>query len=46
MIEDADLLNTLFGIGQMISLLLLLFGAYLSTLKPVLSVKRSDEAKH
>jgi hypothetical protein len=43
MIEDPDLLNTLFGIGQIFSVLLLLFGVYLSTLQPVLTVKRSDE---
>ena len=46
MIEDLDLLATLFGIGQIFSVLLLLFGAYLSTLKPVLTGKHSDEDEH
>jgi hypothetical protein len=43
MIEDPELLNTLIGIGQIFSLLLLLLGVYLSTLAPVLTAKRSDE---
>jgi hypothetical protein len=43
MIEYQELLDTLFGIGQLFSLLLLLFGMYLSTLAPVLTAKRSDE---
>jgi hypothetical protein len=45
MIEDPDLLDTLLAIGQLFSVLLLLFGAYLSTLEPVLTVKRSDESE-
>jgi hypothetical protein len=45
MTEDPDLLDTLFGIGQTFSVLLLLFGGYLSTLKAVLTVKRSDESE-
>lgn len=41
MTEAPDLLNTLFGIGQIFSVLLLLFGVYLSTLEAVLTVKCS-----
>jgi hypothetical protein len=43
MIDDPDLLDTLFGIGQMFSLLLLLFGVYLCTLKAAFTALRSDE---
>ena len=45
MTEDRDLLHTLLDILQIISVLLLLFGAYLSTLKAVLTVKRTNEDK-
>lgn len=45
MIEDPDLLDTLLDIGQLFSVLLLLFGAYLSTLEPAFTVKRSDESE-
>ena len=43
MIDAPDLLDTLFGIGQIFSLLLLLFGAYLWTLEAAFTAQRSDE---
>jgi hypothetical protein len=43
MIEDPDLLDAIFAAGQLFSLLLLLFGAYLSTLEPVLGGERCEE---
>jgi len=46
MLEYQELLDTLFGIGQLLSLLLLLYGMYLSTLAPALTIKRSDEDEH
>jgi hypothetical protein len=45
MIEYSDLLDILFGTGQIFCMVLLLFGAYLSTLKPAFLVNRSDEGK-
>jgi hypothetical protein len=43
MIDYPDLLDALVGTAQLVCLLLLLFGAYLSTLKPELLAGRSAE---
>lgn len=45
MIENTSLHDTLFGIGQIFGVLLLLEGAYLSALEPVLFSMPLDEDK-
>ena len=44
MIDDPDLLGTVLNIAHIFSLLLLLFGAYLLKLKPVLVRAHTDDA--